>query len=135
MPIQHILLAILVAAIWGCNFIFVKLGVHEVPPLFLCSIRFFLVTVPAIFFLPRPKNAFKVVALYGLIMFALQFALIFTGLSVGMTAGMAALLLQTGVFFSIIFAALLNNEMPTLWQLAGSLLSFSGIVFSALHIN
>lgn len=135
MPIQHILLAILVAAIWGFNFIFVKLGVHEIPPLFLCAVRFLMVTIPAIFFIPRPTNSFRIVASYGLIMFALQFALIFTSLAVGMTAGMASLLLQTGVFFSILFAAVFNSEIPTAWQIAGSLLSFSGIGLAALHLD
>lgn len=135
MPIQHILLAILVAAVWGCNFIFVKLGVQEIPPLFLCAVRFFLASIPAVFFIRWPANAFKMVALYGLVMFALQFSLIFAGMAVGMTAGMASLLLQTAVFFSIFFAAIFIQEIPTVWQIAGALLSFSGIALAATHLD
>ena len=135
MPLKHILLAILVAAIWGFNFLFVKLGVQEIPPLFLCALRFFVVSFPAIFFLPMPTGSFKMVALYGLIMFALQFALIFSGISLGMPAGMASLLLQTGVFFSILFAAFFNAEIPTFWQLSGALISFSGIAIAATHFD
>lgn len=135
MPIQHILLAILVAAIWGCNFIFVKLGINEIPPLFLCAVRFFIVSIPAIFFIRLPKGSFKIIALYGLTMFALQFALIFIGISMGMPAGMASLLTQTAVFFSIFFAALFIGEIPTVWQITGALLSFSGIAFAATHLD
>lgn len=135
MPFKHILLAILVAAVWGCNFIFVKLGVHEIPPLFLCAVRFFLASVPAIFFIHRPSTSFKMVVLYGLIMFALQFSLIFTGIAVGMTAGMASLLLQTAVFFSIFFAAVFIREIPTIWQMMGALLSFSGVALAATHLD
>lgn len=135
MPLKHILLAILVSAVWGCNFIFVKLGVHEIPPLFLCAFRFFLASFPAIFFIRIPRTSFKLIASYGLIMFALQFALIFTGIAVGMTAGMASLLSQTTVFFSIIFAAILLSEMPTIWQIAGALISLSGIALAAMHID
>ena len=41
MPISHILLAIFVAAIWGGgNFMFAELGVHKIPPLFLCATRY-----------------------------------------------------------------------------------------------
>jgi len=135
MPIQHILLAILVAAVWGCNFIFVKLGVHEMPPLFLCALRFFLASVPAIFFIRWPTHAFKMVALYGIVMFALQFSLLFTGMAVGMTAGMAGLLSQTAVFFSIFFAAIFIGEIPTIWQIMGALLSFTGIALAATHLD
>lgn len=135
MPTKHLLLAILIAALWGCNFIFVKIGVHELPPLFLCTLRFLLVSIPAIFFIPLPKNAFRVVALYGIIMFALQFALLFMGIAFGITAGMAALLAQTAIFFSIFFAAIFIREIPTIWQLIGALLSFSGIALAATHID
>jgi O-acetylserine/cysteine efflux transporter len=135
MPVKHILLSILVAVVWGCNFIFVKLGVHEIPPLFLCSVRFFLASIPAIFFIRLPAHSLKMVALYGLVMFALQFALIFTGIAVGMTAGMASLLAQTSVFFSIFFAAIFIREIPTIWQMAGALLSFSGIALAAMHLD
>lgn len=135
MPFKHILLAILVAAVWGCNFIFVKLGVQEIPPLFLCAIRFFLASFPAVFFIRMPRGAFKMVASYGIIMFALQFSLIFTGIAIGMTAGMTALIAQTAIFFSILFAAIFLQEMPTFWQVSGALLSFSGIMLAATHLD
>lgn len=135
MPLKHTLLAILVAAVWGCNFIFVKLGVHEIPPLLLCAGRFLLASVPAILFVPWPRHSFKMIALYGLIMFALQFSLVFTGIAVGMTAGMASLVGQTAVFFSIGFAAIFIGELPTRWQIIGALLSFSGIALAATHLD
>lgn len=135
MPVQHILLAIFITAIWGVNYIFIKLGVHEIPPLFLCAVRFFLASVPAIFFVRFPKNAIKAVILYGLIMFALQFSLVFLSLSAGMAAGMASILLQTSVFFSILFAAIFIKEIPTFWQIAGALLSFTGVIVTARHLN
>ena len=127
MPIKRILLAILLTAVWGCNFIFVKLGVHEIPPLFLCAVRFFLASVPAIFFIRWPAASFKMVAMYGLFMFSLQFALIFSGMAIGMAAGMASLLAQSAIFFSIFFAAVFIDEIPTMWQILGALISFSGI--------
>lgn len=135
MPIRHILLAILVAAVWGGNFIFVKLGVHEIPPLFLCATRFFLASIPAVFFIRWPAASFKMVSLYGLVTFALQFSLVFTGISVGMTAGMASLLGQISIFFSVFFAAIFFREIPTIWQVLGAILSFSGIGLAALHID
>lgn len=49
MPFSHILLALLVAVVWGLNFLFVKLGLEEISPLLLCTLRFTLASIPAIF--------------------------------------------------------------------------------------
>lgn len=135
MPLTHLLLALLVVLVWGFNFLFVKLGLNEIPPLLLCALRFILASIPAIFFIKPPSAPFKIVALYGLVMFALQFAFIFTGMHVGMTAGMASVILQIQVFFSMFFAAVLLDERPTIWQIAGACVSFMGIVVVALHFD
>lgn len=134
MTTKHIFLAILVAAIWGCNFIFIKLAVHDVPPLFLCAIRFTLASIPAIFFIKRPKP-FTMVFLYGLIMFALQFSLMFSSFSAGMTAGMASLIAQTQIFFSVFFAVIFLGERPTVWQIFGAIVAISGIGMVARHVD
>lgn len=136
MSLKDIFLGVLIAAIWGCNFIFIKLGTEEVPPLFLCALRFFLAAIPAVFFIPFPTQSnFKMLALYGLVMFGLQFTLIFTSIAVGMTAGMASLLIQTQIFFSIGFAVIFLEEVPSLWQILGALVAFSGILLVALHLS
>lgn len=135
MQIKHIILAVIVAAIWGCNFILVKIGVQEMPPLLLCALRFFFASVPAVFFIRRPAAPFKIVALYGLVMFALQFSLIFTSLSVGMTAGMASLIMQTQVFFSIFFAMVFLGERLAGRQILGALVAFAGIFLVAMHLD
>jgi O-acetylserine/cysteine efflux transporter len=135
MPFSHLLLALLVVLIWGINFIFVKSALAEMSPLLLCAARFILASVPAIFFIKPPAVPFKIVALYGLIMFALQFSLLFIGMSAGMTPGMASLIMQTQVFFSMFFAAFLLGEKTTFWQVIGAVISFTGIGLVALHFD
>lgn len=131
----HIFIAVIVAAIWGCNFVFIKLGVHEVPPLFLCALRFFLASIPAIFFVKRPKVPFKLVAEYGLIVFGLQFALMFSSFQAGMTAGMGSIIGQTQIFFSVFFAVVFLNEVVTKWQVAGAMVAFAGIGLIGRHTD
>jgi O-acetylserine/cysteine efflux transporter len=135
MPLQHLAAALLVVVIWGLNFIFVSLALEECTPLLLCALRFLLAAIPGIFFIKRPKAPFRMVALYGLLMFACQFALLFSGLYIGMTPGMASLLMQTQVFFSIFFAALLLNETINLAQIIGALVAFSGMGVVAFHFD
>ncbi|MCA0404289.1 MAG: EamA family transporter [Proteobacteria bacterium] len=135
MPLTHLLLTLLVVIVWGANFLFVGLGLQEISPLLLCATRFLLASVPAIFFIKPPKAPFKLVALYGLVMFALQFSLLFVGMYVGMTPGMASLIMQVQVFFSMFFAAIFLGEKPSSWQIYGALISFMGIAIVAFHFD
>lgn len=135
MPVSHLCLALLVVLVWGVNFIFVKIGLDEMSPLLLCAVRFFLASVPAVFFVKPPKVPFKIIASYGLIMFALQFALLFIGMRVGMTPGMASLIMQVQVFFCMFFAVVLLGEQPSVGQIVGALVSFTGIGLVAFHFD
>ena len=51
MPIPHLLLALGVMAIWGTNFVTMRWVLDEVTPLTFASLRFFLVSLPLIFFI------------------------------------------------------------------------------------
>lgn len=127
MRLHHIALAILVVAIWGVNFVVIKVGLKEIPPILLCACRFFLCAFPAIFFIKRPAAPLRMVVVFGLVMFALQFALLFSGMYAGTTAGLASLVLQMQVFFTVLLAVLFLAEKPSIWQIVGALVSFSGI--------
>jgi O-acetylserine/cysteine efflux transporter len=135
MPVSHLLLTLLVVVVWGLNFLLVKVGLTEVPPLLLCTLRFFFASVPAIFFIKPPDVPFKLVASYGLFMFVLQFGFIFFGMNVGMPAGMASLIIQVQIFFSLLFSAVFLGEKPAAFQIAGSLVSFAGIALVSLHLD
>jgi O-acetylserine/cysteine efflux transporter len=135
MKMTHLFLVLLVILIWGINFVFVKLGIQEIPPLLLCAVRFFLASIPAIFFIKRPAVPFRLVAAYGLVMFALQFTCVFTGIHAGMSPGMASVIMQVQVFFSILFGMFIFGERPSLWQMVGALISFFGIALIGFHID
>ena len=135
MRTSHLLLALIVVAIWGVNFAVIKLGLREVSPLALGVWRFALAVFPWIFFVKRPKVPMRLVVSYGLLIFALQFGLLFTGMQIGMSAGLASLILQLQVFFTIGLSVLILGERPAVWQLAGALLAFGGVVIVALHVG
>lgn len=135
MPTSHLFLALLVVVIWGVNFVFVKLGLDEISPLLLCALRFLFASVPAVFFIKPPAVPFKIIATYGLVMFALQFGLLFIGMNIGMPSGMASLIMQVQVFFSMFFAVVFMGEQPSFWQVVGALVSFMGIGLVALHFD
>lgn len=131
----HLLLAITVAAAWGFNFAFVKIGLYQIPPFLLCTLRFFLVSVPVIFFVPRPAVSFKVLALYGLINFALQFSLLFWGIQENMPAGLSSIILQFQMVLSLFFAGFFLKERVTTIQIFGAIVAFIGLGVVWLQVN
>jgi len=135
MRIRDFILAILVVAVWGFNFVVIKIGLHEVPPLLLCAIRFFLTSIPAIFFFKRPAIPVRILILYGLTMFALQFGFLFAGIYAGVTPGLAALIVQIQVFSTVILAALFLGEKINQWQILGMLVAFAGICWVGVKLG
>ncbi|MCM2292973.1 EamA family transporter [Allorhizobium sp. BGMRC 0089] len=123
---QHILLALLVAVIWGVNFTVISVGLGSFPPLMLAVLRFVIAALPA-FFLPRPPIAWPLFIAIGVFLFLGQFAFLFTGMAAGMPAGLASVVLQMQAFLTIPVAAMTLGEKPTLRQAGGSLLAFAGL--------
>ena len=46
--------ALLVVLVWGVNFVVIKWGVHDLPPLLLGGLRFVLAALPAGWLIARP---------------------------------------------------------------------------------
>ncbi|WP_256079586.1 EamA family transporter [Massilia sp. YIM B04103] len=131
---KHLILAVLVTAVWGLNFPITKLGLAHIDPLLLTAIRFTLAALPWIFFVKRPRVALKWLAIYGLIFGVAMWALINIGITLGVPPGSAALLIQFSAFFTLGWGVLLFRESLTLPQLAGmalALLGLLGILFDS----
>ncbi|KAA3507588.1 EamA family transporter [Agrobacterium vitis] len=127
---QHILLALLVAAIWGINFTVISVGLGSFPPLLLAALRFAIAATPALL-LPRPNIRWPLFIWIGATLFLGQFALLFTGMAVGITAGLASVVLQSQAFLTILIASTFLRERPTFRQITGTLVAFAGLVVIA----
>ncbi|MGY5367812.1 O-acetylserine/cysteine exporter [Enterobacter oligotrophicus] len=122
------LLAMLVVVVWGLNFVVIKMGLHNMPPLMLAGLRFMLVAFPALFFVARPNIPFKLLLGYGLTISFGQFAFLFCAIKFGMPAGLASLVLQAQAFFTIILGAFVFGERLQGKQLAGITLAVFGVL-------
>ena len=122
------LLALLVVVVWGLNFVVIKLGLHNMPPLMLAGLRFLLVAFPALFFVARPRVPFRLLLGYGLTISFGQFAFLFCAINFGMPAGLASLVLQAQAFFTIILGAVVFGERLQGKQLAGITLAVFGVL-------
>ncbi|HFT7755061.1 TPA: O-acetylserine/cysteine exporter, partial [Enterobacter hormaechei] len=122
------LLALLVVVVWGLNFVGIKMGLHNMPPLMLAGLRFLLVAFPALLFVARPKIPLKLLLGYGLTISFGQFAFLFCAIKFGMPAGLASLVLQVQAFFTIILGAFVFGERLQGKQLAGISLAVFGVL-------
>ncbi|MHC8606650.1 EamA family transporter [Paenarthrobacter ureafaciens] len=136
MNLRHSLLAVLVAVLWGINFVAIDLGLHpdgrDVPPLLFVAFRFLLVVFPCIFFIRKPDVGWKAILGVGLFMSAGQFGLLYLGMALGMPAGLASLVLQAQVLFTILLAGRFLGERPTRRQMVGVVLGIVGLGVVAL---
>ncbi|MCM3533428.1 EamA family transporter [Cellulosimicrobium funkei] len=128
MPLRPSLLAVLVAVVWGVNFVVIDLGLGDMPPTLFVALRFLVVLVPAVFLVPRPRARWRDVLLVGTFMSLGQFGLLYTALALGMPAGLASLVLQAQVGLTVLFAAAALREVPTRAQLVGVLVGAAGLV-------
>jgi len=127
MPLKDSLLAVLVAVIWGVNFVAIELGLDDVPPLLFLALRFVVVALPALWIVARPQVPWQLVVQVGLFMSLGQFGLLYTAMALGMPPGLASLVLQAQVVLTVVFASVRLHEMPSTRQVVGVVLGVVGL--------
>lgn len=128
---RDMLLAALVASLWGLNFVVIDWGMSGIPPLLFAAIRFAVVAL-AVLVVPRPQTGWRVIVGVGLFMSLGQFALLYTSLALGLSPGLAALLMQAQAVFTIVIAAIALRERPSATQVIGVGLGVVGLAIVAL---
>ena len=125
------LLAALVATLWGVNFVVIDWGMDGIPPLLFVAVRFTVVAL-AVAVVPRPATSWRTVAGVGLFMSLGQFGLLYTSMAAGLSPGLAALLLQAQVVFTVLIAAGVLRERPTAAQILGVVVGSVGLAVVAV---
>jgi len=127
MPIRDRLLAVFVAVLWGCNFLAIHAVLGQFPPLFAGGLRFALIALPTILFVPWPKVKVRYLLGYGLGFGTGQFAFLFIAMDTGMPTGLASLVLQASAPFTVLLGAVFLRERINSRQLAGIALAVAGM--------
>ena len=126
-------IGLIVGVLWGLNFIAIKLGLANMPPLMLATIRFIVVCVPGIFFMPKPPIAWKWLIALGLTLNVGQFAFLFMGVKLGMPAGLSSLVHQSQVFFTLVIAALVLGERWKWNHIVGLMIAAGGMIIVGIQ--
>lgn len=131
----HILLGILTTAIWGFNFVVLKVALEDIPPLLLTALRFMFACLPVLF-LPKPKGMKpKHLVIVGLTAFLGQYIFLFVAMKLGMPAGLSSVTLQLQVFITILLSIVLLKERPKRQQILGGALALAGLTTIASTVG
>lgn len=135
LPWLHVLLAVAVVAVWGTNFVVIRIGLDHLPPLTFAALRFTFALLPAVFFLKKPDVPWRNLAAYGVLIGAGQFGLLYIAMSGFISPGLASLVVQTQVFFTIGLAMWLAKESIRSFQLVALGLAAVGLVVIVAHTD
>lgn len=139
MNTKNKLLALIVALIWGFNFVVIRWGIEDMHPMTMTVLRFLLTAIPAIFLVKRPDIPIKLVALYGVMFGSGVWGIMNFAVYLGMPAGIGSLLIQLSTFLTIVIAVVAFKESMTKQKTVGVLMAFLGFglicVFKSNNIS
>ncbi len=130
MPGAHVVLAVLIAVVWGGAFVATRLALDGFSPAALTVLRFVVAALPALV-VARPRVDVRLLIAIGLTLFTGQFLFQFFAIAHGVPPGLAAVLVQTQAMFTIALAAVALGQRPTTRQTAGMALGLAGLVVIA----
>ena len=133
---RHFLLALVVVAIWGTNFVVIKEALATLPPFLFAALRFSIAFLPAAFFLKRPAVPVSHLAIYGVLIGAGQFGVLYFAMNGFISPGLASLVVQMQVFFTIGLAMLVSTgtrERVKLFQWLAAALAVAGLLIIIVH--
>ena len=120
--------------VWSSTWLAIKIGLRDLPPISYAAIRFVVaivvllaVSIGRARLLPRSRAEYLILALTGVLMFAVNYGLLFWG-ELHVSSGLAAVLQATIPIFGMVFAHLMLPAEPMRWQrLAGAFLALAGV--------
>ncbi|GAA4481425.1 EamA family transporter [Rhodococcus olei] len=122
------LIGITVALLWGLNFLAIRAGLDHFPPFFFAALRFLVIAIPVVLFVPRPNVPVRWLLLYGIGFGILQFTFLFWAMHAGMPTGLASLVLQSSAPMTVLLGALLLRERVSRRQVVGIVVAVAGMV-------
>lgn len=121
-------LGLLVPVLWGLNFLALDIGLQHFPPVFLAGLRYAVLVLPTVLFVPWPRVRWRWLIGYGLGLGTLQFAFLCVAMDQGMPPGLASLVLQASAPFTVILGVLLLREHLTAVRACGVALAVLGML-------
>jgi drug/metabolite transporter (DMT)-like permease len=125
---------LILCCIWGSTWLFIKIGLTDLPPITFAGIRFLIASLILALLVtarrahwPRTRREWILIAVVGVLQFALNYGLVFWGEQY-ISSGLAAVLQATFPAFGLVIAHLyLPQERMTPGRVLGVLLGVFGV--------
>src|SRR6266705_2030688 len=120
--------------VWSSTWLAIKIGLRDLPPISFVAIRFLIaitvlvaVSIGRTRLLPLRRSEYVVLAITGILMFAVNYTLLFWA-ELYVSSGLAAVLQATIPIFGLFFAHwMLPDEPLRLQKLAGAIIALGGV--------
>ncbi|MGQ0683371.1 EamA family transporter [Bradyrhizobium sp.] len=122
-----VLIAVLVAVIWGLAFVASRIALDELSPELMTALRFAIAAIPCLF-ARRPDVSWPLLIAISLSLFLGQFLAQAFAIAHGVPVGLSSVIVQSQALFTIAFAALIFREHPTRTQAAGIAVATIGLL-------
>ncbi len=126
----HMLLVLGIMVVWGLNFAVAKVGLLQLPPIFLVASRFLLVAILLLPFAKRPHGQWGAIFAIAVVLGLLHFSFMFNGLKM-VDAATAAITIQLQVPFAALLAAFFFNDKLGWRRALGMTIAFLGVAVIA----
>src|SRR5215831_17598415 len=120
--------------VWSSTWLAIKIGLRDLPPISFVAIRFLIAIVVLVAvslgrtrLVPLERNDYAILAITGILMFAVNYTLLFWA-ELHVSSGLAAVLQATIPIFGMIFAHWMLPDEPLRFQkLAGAIIALGGV--------
>ena len=120
--------------VWSSTWLAIKIGLRDLPPISFVAIRFLIavivlvaVSIGHVRLLPVRRKDYVLLAITGILMFAVNYTLLFWA-ELHVSSGLAAVLQATIPIFGMLFAHWMLPDEPLRFQrLAGAIVALSGV--------
>jgi O-acetylserine/cysteine efflux transporter len=122
----HMVLIVLVMAVWASNIAAARIAAGEIPGWALISLRMALIAITLVPFVAMPRGHMWKIFGLSVTMGTMHFGLMFVALE-HIHVGTAALIIQTSVPFALLLALIFFREKFGWYRATGILVSFVGV--------
>ncbi len=130
---KPLLVWLILCIVWGSTWIFIKLGLADLPPVSFAALRFTvacLLLLPILFVLkipiPKGRRVWIIILITGLLQFFFNYGLLFWG-EQHITSGLAAVLQATIPAFGLVLARIYVGEQITALKIVSLFLGLAGV--------
>jgi drug/metabolite transporter (DMT)-like permease len=130
---KPLLVWLFLCIVWGSTWIFIKLGLADLPPVSFAALRFTvacLILLPILYFqkipVPKGREIWTIILITGILQFFFNYGLLFWGEQF-ITSGLAAVLQATIPAFGLVLARIYVGEQITGLKIASLFLGLAGV--------